>query len=254
MFNESLKENYTNYYINHYLTISILLIILIIFSKIAPKIKNSKYGDKIFRYGISILLVLSEVVFHIWRYKTNNYNIHEMLPFTGFCSMLHVLTIIYLVTNNKKLATASLYFSAIGPTLALMFVNMNPFYAFPHFRFFHYYLAHFIYVLASLYYYFTKQTNVNKKDFLLTLKYTLIYTVFVYIYNIVFKTNGFFLMSSPVMAINKIFIKFKFIYTILWLGFILSIFYLVHLLLIFISNKALKKFEYIQNDKIYQRM
>lgn len=100
------------------------------------------------RWILFATLVLSEISLILWSVGTGLWDIRFNLP-------LHLCTI-SLITSSYMLVTKSykvfeiVYFFAIGGAFQAI-ITPELFYTFPHFRFFHYFIAHFAIILAVLY-------------------------------------------------------------------------------------------------------
>ncbi len=92
------------------------------------------------RYGMAAVLVLNEIIGHIWYYAVGVWSVTFMLPL-HLCPLFAWLTAIELVTGNHRLFEFT-YFLGIGGSLqALITPDLGPF-GFPHFRFFQAFLLH----------------------------------------------------------------------------------------------------------------
>lgn len=93
-------------------------------------------------------LVISEIGLIIWSVATGLWDIQYNLP-------LHLCTI-SLLSSSFMLATNSyrvfeiIYFFGVGGAFQAI-ITPELFYTFPHFRYFHYFIAHFAIILAILY-------------------------------------------------------------------------------------------------------
>ncbi|RXJ04206.1 TIGR02206 family membrane protein [Anaerobacillus alkaliphilus] len=100
------------------------------------------------RWILFATLVISEIGIVTWSILTGLWDIQYNLP-------LHLCTI-SLVTSSFMLATNSykvfeiIYFFGVGGAFQAI-ITPELFYTFPHFRFFHYFIAHFAIILAIFY-------------------------------------------------------------------------------------------------------
>lgn len=100
------------------------------------------------RFGLIMLLLLSEVSLNIWYVEQKLWDIHFTLPLE-LCSLSLLLSVVMLLTRSRALYPF-LFFAGIGGALQAL-ITPNLVYGFPHFRFFHFFIAHGAIVLASLY-------------------------------------------------------------------------------------------------------
>ena len=103
---------------------------------------------KLTRWILFGTLVISEIGIITWSVVTGLWDIQYNLP-------LHLCTI-SLLSSSFMLATNSyrvfeiIYFFGVGGAFQAI-ITPELFYTFPHFRFFHYFIAHFAIILAILY-------------------------------------------------------------------------------------------------------
>lgn len=215
MFNEDLYNRLTVFGFVHLLTLAVLSAIIVIFYFIRQKIAGPKF-TKVFRISLGVFLLVFEMSYHIWVYSRGGYWI-GMLPLFGFCAFTNLLTIIALLVNKPKMFNYLIYYAIVGAFFSLVFVDTT--WTIPHYRFFHYFLVHFGFLMASLYYYFTNRITINFKNFLNATLALLGYTLIMLVLSIIMHENWFFLFENPVKAISDA-LGAPF-YTILWLLFIL---------------------------------
>ena len=158
-----------------------------------------------------------------------------MLPLTGFCALTNVLTIYALLFHREKLFGYLIYYALTGSMFALIFVDTS--YGIPHFRYFHYFIVHFGFLLASLYYLFTQRIQVTKKNFLIAVKMLIIYTLLVLIADSLLNENWFYLFESPVKEISDFF-GYP-LYTILWMIAIFILTTIWYVILRFLDKRKL---------------
>lgn len=113
-------------------------------------ISRTKFSGKrsIIRLTLACLLILSELSLYAWYTYTNTWDIVDTLPLQ-LCSISLFLSFFMLLTRNKFLFEVT-YFLGIGGALQAM-LTPELSYDFPHYRYFHFFLAHIAIILASLY-------------------------------------------------------------------------------------------------------
>ncbi|MEK5441584.1 YwaF family protein [Fredinandcohnia sp. FSL W7-1320] len=117
-------------------------IVLFIFRATLTKRKSA------IRYSLAFFLLASELSLYIWYLKTGVWDPVDSLPFQ-LCSISLFLSIIMLLTRKFFLFEIT-YFLGIGGALQAM-LTPELAYDFPHYRYFHFFLAHIAIILASLY-------------------------------------------------------------------------------------------------------
>ena len=114
-----------------------------------------------------------------------------------------MLTIIYLYTNNKKLANFVFYYALTGTFFAVIFVEVD--HVFPHFRFFHYFGVHTGFMLVAIYNYMIGLVKINRKNFDLATLFAAFYAVFIIGLDYSLKENWFYFRESPVVQVSNFF-------------------------------------------------
>lgn len=232
MFDETLKGNLSMFSVLHLITLLVLVLVFLVIYRFKDKLSKPK-NDRIFRITLGFGLLLFEGGFHLWVLSKGNYT-YTMIPLTGFCALTNVLTIYALLTNKTKMFNYIIYYALTGALFALVFVDTD--YGVPHFRYFHYFIVHYGFLLASLYYLITKRISVNIRYYLTSSLILFIYTMLVLFANLILKENWFYLFESPVKVISDVFGLP--LYTILWILTIILLTYLWYILLKFITRKG----------------
>ncbi|QRG65617.1 TIGR02206 family membrane protein [Brevibacillus choshinensis] len=104
--------------------------------------------DPIARWSLAGVLALSEISFHWWHLAMGTWSLRESLPLQ-LCSVTLILSIFMLATSSYRLFEITFFAGIAGAGIALLTPEL--FYPFPHFRFFHFFVAHEGIVLACLY-------------------------------------------------------------------------------------------------------
>lgn len=110
--------------------------------------KISKKNKSAIRYTLAFFLLVSELSLYVWYVYTGVWNPVDSLPFQ-LCSISLLLSIIMLLSRSTFLFEIT-YFLGIGGALQAM-LTPELAYDFPHYRYFHFFLAHIAIILASLY-------------------------------------------------------------------------------------------------------
>lgn len=231
MFNERFNNQLSMFDLLHLSTLFILIIIFIIIYLYKDKLSSPK-NEKTFRYTLGFLLLSFELGYHIWVAMSGTYTI-EMIPLTGFCAMTNVLTIYALLFNKTKLFNYIIYFALTGAMFALLFVDTS--YSPPHFRYFHYFIVHYGFLLASLYYFVTNRIEIKLAYYIKASIALFSYTIFILIVNFILNENWFYLFESPVKEISDAFGSPW--YTIFWIVSIIILIMIWYRLLRLIKRK-----------------
>jgi hypothetical integral membrane protein (TIGR02206 family) len=102
-----------------------------------------------FRYGLAGLLIVDELLWHLWNLTSGQWSIQTTLPL-HLCSVLVFLSAIMLVTRSYSLFEVVYLLGIAGATQALLTPDAGA-YGFPHFRFFQVFVSHGSIVTAAVY-------------------------------------------------------------------------------------------------------
>jgi hypothetical integral membrane protein (TIGR02206 family) len=101
------------------------------------------------RTMLAALLIGCEISLHVWYALTDNWGVHS-LPFQ-LCSMTVWLSaaVMLLGDRGRKLHDIVFFLGLLGALQAMLTPNLD--YTFPHFRYFHFFLAHIGIIAVSVY-------------------------------------------------------------------------------------------------------
>jgi hypothetical integral membrane protein (TIGR02206 family) len=121
---------------------------------------------KIFRYAVAALITVGETTYQVWIARRNGFHWVEFAPL-GLCGMMVWITAVALAFDLKQVIKVVLPWAFVGASLSFIVVNMGtPSYTFPHFRFFHYFGIHWLFLVGNLYYLFAERFVYRYKDLL----------------------------------------------------------------------------------------
>ncbi|PGZ97159.1 TIGR02206 family membrane protein [Bacillus pseudomycoides] len=104
--------------------------------------------NRVVRYTIAFLFISSEIGLDIWQVKAGIFQLSTSLPFE-LCTISLFLASIMIVTKSYKLYEIVFFTGILGASQAILTPNLQ--YAFPHFRFIEYFIAHALLILAPLF-------------------------------------------------------------------------------------------------------
>jgi len=119
----------------------------------------------IFRYAVAVALIVGESTYQVWIARRNGFHWEEFAPL-GLCGMMVWITAVSLVLDLKQVIKVVLPWAFVGASLSFVVVNMGTSYTFPHFRFFHYFGIHWLFLVGNLSYLFAGRFAYNYKDLL----------------------------------------------------------------------------------------
>ncbi len=200
--------------------IIVALIVLIIFFR-KPLRQNVRL-DRRLRIGFAVAMVAMEWIFYAWVIIPDGTD-WNLLPL-GLCALSMYLTAVTLLTENRKIFRTVFPWALAGSLLSLIVADVN--YVFPHFRYFHYFGNHGMFLIANIYLVVVKRYSFTYRDLLGSSLVLTVLSTGLFFLNRLLDTNHMYLVSLPSE------VSFLF----LWLGypgwvfgFGLAIFALFHL-------------------------
>ena len=100
------------------------------------------------RYTIAVLFIGSEIGLDVWQVKAGIFQPSTSLPFE-LCTISLFLASIMIITKSYRLYEIVFFTGILGASQAILTPNLQ--YAFPHFRFIEYFIAHALLVLSPLF-------------------------------------------------------------------------------------------------------
>jgi hypothetical integral membrane protein (TIGR02206 family) len=111
-------------------------------------IRSNKPVSEGIRWLLITVLILSEVTLNIWYVMQHIWDVQTSLPLE-LCSVTLLLSILMLIFRSRWLYPIILFAGIGGALQAVLTPNLA--YAFPHYRFIHFFIAHSAIILAALY-------------------------------------------------------------------------------------------------------
>jgi hypothetical integral membrane protein (TIGR02206 family) len=118
---------------------------------------------RILRFSVATLIVVLEVVYQFWMASLHGWRWAEVAPL-GLCAMMEWITVVTLVLDLKGVIKVVLPWAFVGASLSFIVVNMGTSFTFPHFRFFHYFGIHWLFLMANLFYLYTGRFRYTYRD------------------------------------------------------------------------------------------
>ena len=147
-----ITQNYLGAPFHLFGTIHLLTIGLIILLSVLLYLFRNRFterGKNFFRYGASIIIILNEVFWHIWKIAGGTWNIQTMLPL-WVCSVLIWVTPFLLISKNHSLYDFYYFMGIIGALQAIATPDIG-IYGFPHLRYIQFFIGHGLLLLAVFY-------------------------------------------------------------------------------------------------------
>jgi hypothetical integral membrane protein (TIGR02206 family) len=122
----------------------IINILLIIFRKRIPSRARTYLP-----LGMAAILVLNELMWHIWNIVTGQWTLQTMLPL-HLCSVLVWLNAYMLISRNYRIYEFAYLLGIAGALQAMLTPDLG-IYAFPHFRYFQVFISHGLIITSAVY-------------------------------------------------------------------------------------------------------
>lgn len=165
-----------------------LFVLMIIFKK-----KITSKQDLIIRRSMAILMIVMEWIFYIWSIAQGGFQV-SLLPL-GVCAISMYVTSYALFFKSERTFKIIFPWAIIGSLISLVVADLS--YTFPHFRFFHYFGNHGLFLLGSLYLLIVSKMTLTYKDLLKSSLILLIYAAVMYPINYLIDANHLFLREVP---------------------------------------------------------
>lgn len=194
-----------------------LIVLMVIF--------RNKIGQRLdlwLRRLVAVMMVTFQLIFFTWNIIQNGFNL-DMLPF-GICVTSMYFTSYALWTKSEKVFQFIFPWAITGSLLSLVVADMN--YAFPHFRYIHYFGNHGFFLLGNLYFLIVIQSRFTYKNLMKSGLIIFIYTLVMYPINYLLNTNHLFLRELPAEVVPL----YSFFGDFWVIGFMFSIFLIFHII------------------------
>lgn len=213
-------------------------------------VKENSKADKRIRITIAISLIVFEVTYYYYFLVMEKYRELDIIPFTVFCAMTNILTVYYLLTNNKKMANIVFYYGLTGSVLAILFVNITS--VPPHFRFMHYFYNHFMFMLVAIYGFVIGRVKIERKVFNKAVKYLVIYALLLLVVNYSLDQNFFYFKESPLKGISDF--LGPVLYPICWMAAIYLLLNIRYFLFKYLSKFKKDKEVFREEQEFYREL
>ncbi|WP_249435785.1 TIGR02206 family membrane protein [Paenibacillus sp. Marseille-Q4541] len=132
----------------HIAALLIIVVVILALFLYRTQLRYSSVWKQALRWGLIIILFLSQVTLEIWYRAYAIWDMKYTLPLE-LCSITLILSIVMLITRNRILYILVFYAGICGALAALVTPNLA--YTFPHFRFIQFFIAHGAIILSALY-------------------------------------------------------------------------------------------------------
>jgi hypothetical integral membrane protein (TIGR02206 family) len=148
----------------------------------------------IIRFTLAGFLLISELSLYVWYVFTGVWNPIDSLPLQ-LCSISLLLSIFMLLTRNYFLFEITYFLGVGGAIQAILTPELG--YDFPHYRYFHFFIAHIAIILASFYMIWYEDVKPTIHSVWKAFGVLNIIALFVYFVNRITGGNYMFLARKP---------------------------------------------------------
>ncbi|OHE40756.1 MAG: hypothetical protein A2Y16_06920 [Tenericutes bacterium GWF2_57_13] len=208
--------------VSHLIPVLLTLIAVVLIGVFRKRLSAAPRFDRVFRITLAIFTVVMEWVFYAWALDVGGPTL-DLLPF-GLCASSMYLTAIALLTHNDRLAKVVYPWAVAGALLSLIVADLT--HDFPHFRYFHYFGNHSMFLIANVYMMTTSKTPFTYRALMKSCGILFGIAVPMYFLNGLLGTNHMFLAELPA----EVAFMFEWMGSPWWVfGFAFAIFLLFHL-------------------------
>ncbi|MBN1876769.1 MAG: TIGR02206 family membrane protein [Anaerolineae bacterium] len=173
--------------------VALAIIAIVYFGK-----KASPQARRNIRYGLAGVLLSVEASWHLWNLFTGQWTVLEHLPL-HLCSFLIWLSAFMIITKNYTIYEFSYLLGIAGALQALLTPDAG-IYGFPHFRFFQVLLSHGALITCPIYLTLVEGFRPTKASVLRVIKFSMLYMIAVFIFNLIIGSNYLFIGHKPETA------------------------------------------------------
>jgi len=139
---------FTLFSLQHIIPLLILFILIALLFIFKEQIRNFKH-EKFIRYGLALILLLSDLSIYVWRITTDTFDVSKSLPL-HLCTITAYVLMYILVTKNKKAFNILFYAGLAGAIMALGNPEFGGF-NFTQYRYYEFMIIHSTLVIGLLY-------------------------------------------------------------------------------------------------------
>lgn len=220
MFNEK-YQGFESFSLTHLIAILVCVTVAVLIIVFRKKFQ-SRLAHNVFRFTMAGLLFTFELTFHIWTAVSGNYWF-DIIPLE-LCAICNIATIIALVFDLNKVFEIIYTWAICGAMFSLIFVEQP--YLPPHFRFFHYFLIHFGFMLANIYYVATGRAKLTRKKLNLSMAILFSASCLVWMIDVISGMNFMFFLQSPIKEISDV--LGSPLYPLLWIATIAALMNIIY--------------------------
>lgn len=219
--------------------VTVFLMIIIGYIIIKKSKKDEKFSGFL-KKKLIISLIFMDLSYRLWSGFYENNSLTGLFS-VHISSMSVFLSIVVLIKFNQKIFDVLFYWALILVPQAIITPGIYR-YGFPHLRFFHIFIIHFLVIYAVLYLIIIENKRLSQFSLKRALISTHLYGLFVFIINVIFDTNYMFIAKKSSLPSLIEYLGPWPYYIFVLDGLVIVLFMLL--------NKVYKKFLKIKNEEI----
>ena len=189
--------------------------------------------SQIIKRALEIIFALSAlfipIIYIYWLYDVDLFNIKSGLPLQ-VCSISLLLCGLALLTNQQLFICLAVCLGMPSAVGALIFPDIT--FDFPHFRYYEFFISHFLIIFVCLYYILIKNVIIRYKDMVISLGLFLFYGIAIVIVNNCLHSNYLYIARNW----YKQYFRADFLYYLCLIIMITALFHFVYFILILLNK------------------
>ncbi|MFD0828891.1 YwaF family protein [Neobacillus sp. M.A.Huq-85] len=190
-------DSFRLFSVQHLLTIGIIFVLCFLLFVMRKELKKNR-NQRIFRFSLAILLVASDVSYHLWLIKEHAWSIRRDLPL-HLSDLVVILAVVMLLLRSYKLFQF-MYFAALGSSIQALLTPSLDRFSFPHFRYIEFFVSHGGVVLACLFMVAAFHYRPTIFSMWVTILLVNLYAICVFVLNKLLGANYLYIMKKPESA------------------------------------------------------
>ncbi|OIK10225.1 hypothetical protein BIV60_21975 [Bacillus sp. MUM 116] len=190
-------DSFRLFSLQHLLTIGIIFVLCILLFVMKNELKKNRIR-RIFRFSLAVLLVVSDVSYHLWHIKEHTWSIRRDLPL-HLSDLVVILAVVMLLSRSYKLFQF-MYFAALGSSIQAILTPSLGKYSFPHFRYIEFFVSHGGVILACLFMVAAFHYRPTISSMWVTILLVNLYAICVFVLNKLLSANYLYIMKKPQSA------------------------------------------------------
>lgn len=193
-FSWSTSRDFVLFSTPHILSLCILVIVLLSMLILKTQLRHP-LTNVVVRINIAIVLAMSELSFHLWFMYHEKWDISTTLPLQ--LSSISLFLAVFLLLTRRFVVFEIIYFVGTASAILAMITPDLGVYAYPHFRFVHFFIAHGGIVVTTFFMIMIEKYTPTYKSVWIAFVSLNLYVSLVFILNLLLDANYMYLMAKP---------------------------------------------------------